>query len=228
MSDTRSPNTPSRTRIKICGITTPADARAAAEAGADAIGLVFAEGSPRQVDLEQAKEIVGFLPALVEPVALFTEHSPEAMRQTALACGIRTLQLHGEPLWHSAATELDDFRLIAVYEGDAQWHTRYSEGPAPADMVLLDTPRDADGRFGGTGHTADWKTLAEKHAESRPSFLLAGGLTPDNVGEAIRTVRPWGVDVSSGVESSRGVKDHGLIRAFCEAVREADASLAMD
>ncbi len=224
------------TRIKICGITTPETALAAALAGADAIGLVFVAGSPRQVTLEAARDIVAALPAFVEPVGLFVDEDVDAVRRTADALRLRTVQLHGSesPRDVSQLTPLRVLKSIAfesrhVSEGLATWR----EVPNVAG-VLFDTPPPSPDTVaaerGGTGRRFDWDALARlvhagllRHA---PPFILAGGLTPANVADAIGKLRPYAVDVSSGVESSRGVKDTALIRAFCKTVRHADTAIA--
>jgi len=201
-------------RVKICGITRPEDAVAAAQAGADAIGLVFAD-SPRRVSESQAAAVLAALPPLVTPVALFVDASVERVRGVCGALGVRTVQLHGdEPpeVARELAAEglcvLKAFRVgqAADLEGMAGY---------PADAFLLDSR--VPGRAGGTGVAFDWR-LAQQAEAARP-IILAGGLSPENVAEAVARVRPYAVDVSSGVESAPGVKDAERVRAFVSAAR---------
>lgn len=217
-----------RTRIKICGVRDAATAVAAVRAGADAIGVVFAAGSPRVVTPAQAREIVRGLPAFVEPVGLFVDAKAEEVRAIAQEVGLRTAQLHGQesPEMAAALAPLCVIKAMAFVPEKArdaieQW---VKQVPNLAG-ILWDAPSGG----GGTGQGFDWSALAklqtagESNARNpQPATILAGGLTPENVGRAISLVEPYAVDVSSGVESSRGVKDPAKIRAFCEAVRAAD------
>ena len=213
----------SRTRIKICGVRDAATAQVAAAAGADAIGLVFAEGSPRQVDVEQARRIVEALPAWVDPVALFVAADTQRIRAVSAELGLRTVQLHGTPAEAAALAPLQVIKSISVgaagvEEALAPWRA----APVNVAGLLFDAaPRGAE-LPGGTGRCFDWAALAALDLTGYPPTVVAGGLTPGNVGQAIAQIRPYGVDVSSGVESSRGVKDAELIRAFTAAVRKAD------
>ena len=217
------------TRIKICGVNDPDIARVAAEAGADAVGLVFVEGSPRYVSIEQAGQILAALPAFVEPVALCVDAPTDRIRSTADSLGLGTVQLHGNetpddvcalsPLRVIKAVAFQDSKTIESQR--ARW-----QGLTNLAGLLFDTP-PVDGALpGGSGRRFDWTALAERRGNGVPQIfpplILAGGLTAANVAEAIRTVRPHAVDVSSGVESRPGVKDPKLIRAFCAAVRDAD------
>lgn len=203
-----------RTRIKICGVRDVATALAAADAGADVVGLVFAASSPRYVDEQAAAQIVSALPTNVEPAGLFVDASAEDIRRSCDATGIRTVQLHGrEPL--SVLDALSDLRVIRALPFDAdrlddalRW-----DGDPRVWALLFDAAQ------GGSGEAFDWHALAAVSPGFGKPIILAGGLTPDNVAEAIAVVGPAMVDVSSGVESSRGVKDPAMIRAFCEAVR---------
>ncbi|MEM9914237.1 MAG: phosphoribosylanthranilate isomerase [Planctomycetota bacterium] len=213
-----------------------ATALVAAEAGADFIGLNFVEASPRYVDPAVAREIASALPQRVTAVGLFCNHSIEHIAEVVEAVGFQTAQLHGEET-PAFAKQLHDLKILKALPFDPAtlanpldgWRTLGDQ----LTGLLIDTPPQPDATItGGSGHAFDWSRLAAFDRSGGfaglPPYLLAGGLTPDNVGEAIRTTRPWGVDVSSGVESSRGVKDPSLIKAFFEAVREADASLTMD
>ncbi len=220
------------TRIKICGVRDADTALAAAEAGANAIGLVFAPESPRLVTHEQASRIIDALPAFVEPVGLFVNVPVEQVQETSRTLGLRTVQLHGRETPEEAA-QLAPLRVIKALafrpEGFEAVVSPWRAVRNRLAGVLWDNPADQEGSSapdGGTGRAIDWRALASVQktdaVSGLPPTLLAGGLTPENVAQAITLVRPYGVDVSSGVESSRGVKDAARIRAFCQAVREAD------
>jgi len=205
-----------RTRVKICGITRPADARAAAEAGADAIGLVFYPRSPRYLSAERALEIRDALPAFVGAVALFV--NPDAAQVAQVVGRVRPamLQFHGEETPQFCA----QFGMPYVKACRVRPGTDLLEYLRPfssAAAWLLDSYVE---EYGGVGERFDW-SVAPPQLE-RP-LILSGGLARDNVAEAIRRVRPWGVDVSSGVESAKGVKDAAKIAAFIAEVRNADA-----
>ena len=209
------------TRVKICGITTPADAEAAARCGADLVGLNFYARSPRHVSADQARTILAALPAEVEPVALYV-HEPLGHAFTeAQRLGITTLQIHGDhrELLPAAGRFIPAFPVRDASSLQAI-HTYLellaSVGQSPA-AVLVDA--HVAGLHGGTGRTAPWHLLAD----FRPGVpvILAGGLTPDNVAEAIRVVQPAAVDVASGVESAPGKKDVEKMRRFIDAVRVA-------
>lgn len=214
-----------RTRIKICGIQDPDTALAALDAGADAIGLVFVEKSPRFVTLDQAKAITQALPDDAVSVGLFVDAPGETMKQIMDEANLTVAQLHG----HESIDELDPLFGIPAWKAlpfDEHFQrvaSSWDHDPR-VEALLIDTPPTGD-LTGGSGIAFDWAGLAKvKHHFAKP-IILAGGLNPNNIGEAIRVVQPYAVDVSSGVESSRGVKDVGLIKAFCEAVKEADAGL---
>ncbi len=199
-------------RVKICGNVTLKDTMAAVEAGADAVGFVFYARSPRVVGPKAVAAIVSHLPPFVTPVGLFVNEKPEVVRQIASDCGIRLVQLHGEESpQYCAELKLPVLKGIRV-------HTREDVANLSAyrvDAILLDAY--VEGMAGGTGTTFDWSLAVE--AKAWGPIILAGGLTPDNVAEAISRVRPYGVDVSSGVESSPGVKDHAKVKAFVETVK---------
>lgn len=204
----------SRTRIKICGIRDLDTALAAAAAGADAIGLVFVDQSPRHVSVDKARRIVNALPAWVTPVGLFVDEKIARIRKIVAEVGVRTVQLHGNETPELAAALKPLAIIKKVLPGDdlTPW--------AKVNAILFDAPT-GDGELpGGTGRSFDYRTL--DIPDDAPPIILAGGLTPGNVVDAVQTVRPYGVDVSSGVESSRGVKSVELITAFCQAVRSAD------
>jgi phosphoribosylanthranilate isomerase len=222
------------TRIKICGVTSPDDARLAAEAGADAIGLNFYAQSVRCVGLPLATRIVRALPPFVEPVGVFVHTDlPHAdlgdTRLTALALGMRTIQLHsdlvkppGEAVLRMLAEGLRWVAAAAVRDEDSLLAITALVAACPPDWrpsaVLVDA--HVAGQYGGTGQIAPWQLLAG--FDPGVPLILAGGLTPDNVAEAIRTVRPFAVDVASGVESGPGRKDPDKVRRFVAAVRSAD------
>jgi len=221
-----------RTRIKICGICDPDLALTAAAAGADAIGLVFVPTSPRAINKTQARRIVRALPPFVEPVGLFVGTPPDKILQTAQEVGLKTVQLHGNEGPDEIA-QLAPLRVIKALAFDPP-NMAATIQPWIASIdhlsgLLLDSPpieADQTSPNGGSGRSFDWQQLADFQRSNASTdfcpFVLAGGLTPDNVEQAISIVHPWAVDVSSGVESSRGVKDHVLIRDFCRSVQRAD------
>jgi phosphoribosylanthranilate isomerase len=207
-----------RTRIKICGIRDVETALVAAECGADAVGLVFVPGSVRRVEPEAAWEIACALPPFVAKVGLFVDAGSSRYHEVMERCPCDYGQLHGSESVEEVlecgprvikAVRFDPATIEAEFE---KWNE-----VAEVEALLI------DGGAGGEGKALDWAALARVQDACVHPIILAGGLTPQNVGEAIRVVRPWAVDVSSGVESSRGVKDAGLIEAFCEAVRAAGA-----
>ncbi|HLX29567.1 MAG TPA: phosphoribosylanthranilate isomerase [Casimicrobiaceae bacterium] len=219
---------PHRTRIKICGITRVEDAKAAADAGADAIGLNFWPGTPRVVTHAQARAIVAALPPYVCVVGLFVDPKPDAVREALANVPIDLLQFHGR--------ETPEFcrlfgrryvKAIAVKDGVGLLESSFPYDDAAG--LLFDAFREGD-LPGGTGFAFDWNRLtADVRARFASRLIVSGGLTADNVGRAIRAVAPWGVDVSSGVEERdangaprRGFKDAARIRAFVQGVRNAD------
>jgi phosphoribosylanthranilate isomerase len=206
-----------RTRIKICGITRTQDARAAAEAGADAIGLVFYPPSPRYLSTERAAEIRDALPPFVQTVALFVNADAAQVAQVLGRVRPALLQFHGEETPEFCAQFGMPFvKACRVKPGvDALEYLRpYSR--AAAWLFDSHVPE-----YGGIGESFDWSLLPAAGRIER-SVILSGGLSRENVAEAIRRVRPWGVDVSSGVESAKGVKDGAKIAAFIAEVRNAD------
>ena len=219
---------PHRTRIKICGITRIADARDAAAAGADAIGLVFWPGTPRVVAPARVREIVAALPAYVSVVALFVDPTADEVRATLDAVPIDLLQFHGrEPPEFCRAFGRRYVKAIAVKDDVDLLESSSSYGDAAG--VLFDAFREGD-LPGGTGRVFDWARLSSAvRSRIGVPVILSGGLDPDNVARAVRAVLPWGVDVSSGVEERdargaprRGWKDAARIRAFVQGVRSAD------
>lgn len=199
-------------KIKICGITNEADAAAAVRAGADALGFIFYEGSPRYVAPEKVAGIVAGLPPFVVSVGVFVNAAVDEVKGTCDTAGIQVAQLHGdEP--PGFCRELDRPVIKVFRVKDETWKSAAEAYPVGA--VLLDT--FAEDRYGGTGAAFDWRLV--KGSPHR--VILSGGLNPDNVAGAVRTVRPYGVDASSGVERAPGSKDHGRIRAFVEAAKGA-------
>jgi phosphoribosylanthranilate isomerase len=221
-------NAATRTRVKICGITRVEDGLAAAHAGADAIGLNFWPGTPRCVSLEQARTIVAALPAFVSVVGLFVDPQPEAVRTVLAAIPLDLLQFHGdEPPEVCASFDRPYIKAVPVRPGNdlLQYASRFSGARA-----LLFDAFQPGGMPGGTGTTFDWNELPRQliDASSR-RLILSGGLTASNVAAAIRQLRPWGVDVSSGVEMTdddgrprQGIKSPTKIFAFVREVRSAD------
>jgi phosphoribosylanthranilate isomerase len=204
-----------RTRIKICGITRPQDAVAAAHAGADAIGLVFYPPSPRFISIRRAVEIRDALPPFVQTVALFVNAGRKEVDEVLEGVGPSMLQFHGEETpafcagfdvpWLKACrvkAGVDLLEYFRSYPGASGWLAdAFVEG------------------YGGAGERFDWSLVP---AERERPLVLSGGLTKVNVAEAIRRVRPWAVDVSSGVESAKGIKDAAKIAAFIQEVKNAD------
>ncbi len=192
-------------KVKICGVTCLADALAAARLGADALGFVFAP-SPRQVTPEEARRITAKLPPLVLRVGVFVDEEPAVIDQVRRLCGLDVVQLHGNESTQVVA-ELGGrvIKAIRVNGTAPSWQLIF-----PSATLLLDT--FSPDKKGGTGRTFDW-SLAREPARLRP-VVLAGGLTPQNVAEAVRTVRPYAVDVSSGVESEPGRKNHETLARF--------------
>jgi phosphoribosylanthranilate isomerase len=210
----------SRVLVKVCGITSIEDGFAAVEAGADAIGLVFWPGSSRFVDMEVARSIAQALPPFVTRVGVFVDTPHEALTRTADVVGLDVVQLHGDET-PEAFSALGRRALKALRVGvgfRAEDAVRY-EGHAAG--VLLDTHSDV--APGGTGMAFDW-SLARGVRDGVSFLVLAGGLTPANVGQAIEVVAPDAVDVSTSVESSPGRKDREKLRAFLGAVRAAEAA----
>jgi phosphoribosylanthranilate isomerase len=200
-------------KVKICGITSVADGLAAAEAGADLIGLMFAEKSPRRISIETAAEISRALPPFVLRVGVFVNPPEDLVARAIAECGLNLLQFHGDEFpefcTQFGIMSMKAFRIRDAASLDAL--PKFS-----TDAYLLDA-FSPEAR-GGTGEKFNWDFAVEAKKFGKPIFL-AGGLTPQNVAEAVRKVQPFGVDVSSGVESAPGKKDHQKIRDFMAAVR---------
>lgn len=214
--------------IKICGNTTLADAQLAVDAGADAVGFVFAP-SPRRVTAEQVAAIAPQLPATVEKIGVFVDASLDEIVTTVRACGLTGVQLHSEsgPELTAALRERlgQELRLLRVvhFGADAAAQATAIAQDANVDAVLVDSRTAA--AVGGTGITFDWTAAAEtlfQNAKVRKHLIAAGGLSPANVTEAIAMLRPWGVDVVSGVEATPGRKDPAKVREFMVRARAAN------
>jgi len=211
-------------RVKVCGVTTPGDAAHAVSCGADAVGINFFRGSRRCVDEGAAREIVRAVGDRAEVVAVFVNEPPDSIASLCGRLGISRVQLHGDEAPEEAAS-LSLWRLKAVHAGgevDLPALRAY-----PCESFLLDA--GAGGQYGGTGRTLPWKTLRERFGDllARPGtpgpgrpWVLAGGLTPANVGRAIAEARPDAVDVASGVEKAPGRKDPEKVAAFVERARK--------
>jgi phosphoribosylanthranilate isomerase len=209
-----------RTRIKFCGLTRAQDVVAACALGADAAGFVCFEPSPRHVPPPRLAPLVRELAPWVTPVLLFVNPAPEQVQRALDAVPHALLQFHGsEPEADCARYGRAYLRAVAMSDGVdlLDWERQY---PTAAGL-LADAPSAA---FGGSGHTFDWDRLPAPQRRSRP-LILAGGLDPSNVGAAVRAARPFGVDVSSGVERERGLKSEALMREFVVAVCAADAGI---
>jgi len=208
-----------RTRIKICGLTREADVLEAVEAGSDAIGLVFYERSPRHVTLARAAELAKLLPPFVTPVGLFVNASKEQVAEAVAAIPHLLLQFHGdetpEQCRHSGRPYLRAARMTADFDLLNCAHQFHD-----AAGLLLDAHVEG---YGGGGKVFDWSLIP---ANVHSPVVLSGGLHAQNVLTGVLQVRPWAVDVSSGVEAGKGLKDAQLMRQFCAAVREADALVA--
>jgi phosphoribosylanthranilate isomerase len=221
-----------RTRIKICGICRPQDARVAADAGADAIGLVFCPASPRNVSVEQAREILADVPPFVTPVGLFVDAPLEQILATTQALALRCIQLHGHesPALIAALKPLTILKAIRVERDTfpavlAAWKQSIAaEHLDNLQGFVLETAHTR--QPGGSGVANDWDTIQAAQSaglfNDLPPILAAGGLTPATVANIVRTLRPWAVDVSSGVEEVLRHKSPQKIAAFVAAVREAE------
>lgn len=202
------------TKVKICGITNTADAQVAVEAGADALGYIFYEKSPRFVALNAAAEISKQLPPFIMRVGVFVNAPEDFVLRAIAECGLTMLQFHGD----ETPDFCSQFGLMSMKAFRMHGPETLSELPKyPTDAFLLDAFSSTT--LGGSGEKFNWDLAVEAHKFGKPIFL-AGGLTPGNVADAIRKVRPFGVDVSSGVESAPGKKDHAKVKAFITAARE--------
>jgi phosphoribosylanthranilate isomerase len=205
------------TAVKICGITRPEDALAAARAGAHAIGLVFYEPSPRYVTPSRAADIIRALPPFITTVALFVDAGAEEVRSTLARAPAALLQFHGSET-PQFCRQFDRPYVKAVRMSAGVDLLQYARDYHDAKALLLDN--FVEGLHGGSGVAFDWSLIPR---ELPLPVILSGGLTPENVMEAVRRVRPSAVDVSSGVESARGIKDAAKMAAFIKGVRSGDA-----
>lgn len=203
-------------KIKICGITSVEDAEVAVTAGADALGFVMYRKSPRYVDPTIARTIIADLPPFVLPIGVFVNEEADKVRTLMDECGFALAQLHGDES-ASYCQNLGRSALKALRLKDRGSFLALAEFQGRANIRGFVIDAFSDQAYGGTGQTVDW-TLAAEAARSAP-ILVAGGLTPSNVAEAIRQVHPYGVDVSSGVEERPGKKDPAKVKAFIEAAR---------
>ena len=205
------------TRIKICGITRIEDGVCAASLGVDAIGLVFVERSPRFVTVEQACNIIAQLPPFVVTVGLFMDTPASEVARIVNRVPLALLQFHGDESPQECAAHCRPY-LKAVPMAEPGRALEYAQRYQDAHGYLLDS--HCQGQAGGSGASFDWNAIPQGFGKP---VILAGGLTPDNVREAVKRVRPYAVDVSSGVESGKGIKDAGRIAAFVRGVREGDS-----
>jgi len=201
-------------KIKICGITTNADAGAAVEHGADALGFVFYAKSPRSVTLEQAREIIASLPDGITKVGVFVDEQPDRIKEIVSLVGLDVIQLHGSESPDDCKIYDKVYKAIRIKDlSDLEQLAKYN-----VLAYLLDTYSPDE--HGGTGKTFNWDIAVQ--AKKYGNIILAGGLNPDNIEAAIKHVKPYGIDVSSGVEGSiKGIKDHSKLKLFIERARKA-------
>ena len=204
-------------RVKICGITSCEDAWAAVEAGADALGFIFVKGTPRYIEPEAAAAIAAQMPPFVATVGVFIDRTPEEIDRIMSATGISLAQLHG----NESPAECQRLRVpfVKAIRVQGEYDLEALRTYPQARAFLLDTY--AADRPGGTGRTFPWEIAVKAVRQAR--VILSGGLTPDNVALAVAQVRPYAVDVCSGVEAHPGRKDHRRVREFIEQARKADA-----
>ena len=202
------------TKVKICGITNLDDARVVVEAGADMLGLIFYPPSPRYVTPEQARTIVASLPSSLPAIGVFVNEAAETVSRIARASGVQMVQLHGEE--SPSLCQLLSWPVIKAFRFTAQVQPEMMRQYTVAAYLIEGFQADL---YGGGGAVADWQRVATLQQYGR--IILAGGLTPDNVAAAIRTVRPYAVDVCSGVEATPGKKDGHKVRAFVARAKTA-------
>lgn len=205
-----------RVGVKMCGVTRPQDAAVAAELGVSAIGLIFWRDSPRAVTMTRARQVVGALPPFTTVVGVFVDQPVQEVIETAVSLGLGAVQLHG----HEGVDVLEriPFRVIKALDEGEYATSEWASAPGERVTILLDAIDPV--RRGGTGERIDWRVAADLARQRR--VILSGGLRPDNVAAAVRAVRPYAVDVASGVEREPGVKDHARMRAFMDAVWRYD------
>ena len=205
-------------RVKICGITNAADAQAAIEAGANLLGFNFYGKSPRHITEEGAVEVRSQLPKRVKAVGIFVNESPADVVALRQSLKLDAVQLHGDEPPEAVAEIAPLVPVIKAFRVEPEFPLAALDEYSKAFAFLFDAAHT--GQYGGTGHTTDWDVARRASLSHR--IILAGGLKVENVGAAIRIVRPYGIDVASGVESSPGKKDHGRLREFIQEVRRAE------
>lgn len=210
-------------RIKICGVTTPADARFAADAGADTVGLNFYPKSPRFVTPSQAAGLVRALPPFTAPVGVFVGMPMRQVCAVAFQLGLRGVQTYDDQPPTEDPFPFAHVPAFRVKDAAGLEHVRRFVAVCKPSAVLIDS--FVDGQMGGTGHVAPWELL--RGFDPGVPLILAGGLTPENVADAIAVVQPWGVDVASGVEYAPGVKDPDKVARFVKSARDAALSLGL-
>lgn len=205
-------------KVKICGITSKDDAFKAIKYGADALGFVFCKKSPRYVSPSRARNIIEILPPFISIAGVFVDERIGAMAEIATFCGLTAVQLHGEEDHHYChRLKRYNLRIIKAFRVDEAFDFRHV-GKFDVDALLFDTYQEK--LFGGTGKAFNWHLL--KGAGVKGNVILSGGLTSENVAEGIQMIKPYAVDVSSGVEASPGIKDHKKMEAFIQAVRKTE------
>jgi phosphoribosylanthranilate isomerase len=205
-------------RVKICGITNAADALAAVDAGANLLGFNFYEGSPRHIDEAEAAKIRRQLPKKVEAVGIFVNSPLAEVTNVCKSLKLDAAQLHGDESPETVAEVARSFTVWKAFRVDPDFALGTLDEYAGASAFLFDAARA--GQYGGTGRTSDWEVA--RRAAIKHRIILAGGLNVENVAAAVRIVRPYAVDVASGVESKPGKKDHGRMREFIQEVRRAE------
>jgi phosphoribosylanthranilate isomerase len=205
-------------RVKICGITNAADALAAIDAGANLLGFNFYEKSPRYISEAEAAKIRPQLPKKVEAVGIFVNASPEEVAERCKSLKLNAAQLHGDETPEIVAEVTRTGPVIKAFRVEPDFQLERLDAYPDAFAFLFDAAHT--GQYGGTGHSTDWD-LAQRAATCH-RIILAGGLKVENVAAAVRIVRPYAVDVASGIESRPGKKDHGLLREFIQEVRRGE------
>lgn len=211
-------------KVKICGVTNEADARMALESGADLLGFIFIEGTPRAVEKETVREIVSALGAAEGITGLFRDESVDVVAETVRYCGMDYVQLHGKesPEYCRALKEYVPVKVIKAFKvaDSVLPHDSYSfKDYESVEYFVFDTFHPDIS--GGTGSRFDWKVIKDIREDIPRPFFVAGGLDPYNVGDAVKEVRPYGVDVSSGVEAVPGKKDSKLLKEFIENAKKS-------
>jgi len=205
-------------RVKICGITNAADALAAIDAGADLLGFNFYEKSPRHIDQAEAAKIRRQLPKKIEAVGIFVNAPPADVAKVCQSLKLNAAQLHGDESPETVAEVASSLTVWKAFRVDPDFHLKTLDEYARASAFLFDAAHT--GQYGGTGRTTDWDIARRAAVGHR--IILAGGLNLENVAAAVRIVRPYAVDVASGVESKPGKKDHGRMRQFIQEVRRGE------